>query len=106
MFDAENLEKRYLSHAESGFVWVCPAEGVLFEVQTAADLDLVAGAPADISVDATEAHGSRTTGNSISELVVAVNNDVEVVENVESPDNDVTLTNARHIVTFATTQHA
>lgn len=103
MFDPSNLEKRYLGLAESGYVWVCPAEGVLFEVQTAADLDLVPGSAADISTDATEAHGSRTTGLSSCELVSSVNADVHVVEDVAAPDNDTTLVNARHLVRFALT---
>ena len=100
-FDPDNLGKRYLSHAESGYVWVVPKEYVLFEVQTAADLDLVAGSAADISTDANEAHGSRTTGLSSCELVTSVNADVTVVEDVTTPDNDVTLVNARHLVKFA-----
>lgn len=99
-YDAANLGKRYLSHAETGVVGVVPAAGVLFEAQTAADLDLVAGSAADISTDATEAHGSRTTGNSTAEIVTSVNGDLIVVENVTTPNNDVTITNARHLVRF------
>ena len=103
MFNAADLEQRYLPLATSGYVWICPAEGVLFEVQTAADLDLVPGSSADISTDANEAHGSQTTGLSSCELVTPVNNDVLVVEQVTAPDNDVTLVNARHLVRFTTT---
>ena len=100
-FNPDNLEQRYLGLAEDGYVWVAPKEHILFEVQTAADLDLVAGSTADISTDATEAHGSRTTGLSSCELVTSSNADVTVVEDVTSPDNDVTLINARHLVKFA-----
>lgn len=103
MFDPSNLEKRYLAYNESGYIWVCPAEGVLFEVQTAADLDLVPGSAADISTDATEAHGSRTTGVSSCELVTSVNADVNVVQDVNNDENDTTLVNARHLVRFALT---
>ena len=105
-FDAANLEKRYLGLAESGYVLVAPADDMLFEVQTNADLDLVPGSNADISTDATEAHGSQTTGMSTAELVTNVNSDCEVVEQVTTPDNDVTLANARHLVQFVTRQHA
>lgn len=105
-FNADNLEKRYLGHADSGEVWVVPAEGVLFEVQSASDLDLVVGAQADITTDATEAHGSRTTGISSVELTTDSNSDVEVVEIPDRPDNDSTLANARYYVQFVTTQHA
>jgi hypothetical protein len=84
MFNPATLERRYLPLADTtGYVWVVPAEGVLFEVQTAADLDLVPGSAADFSTDANEAHGSQTTG-----------------------DNDVTITNARHLVRFTTTAFA
>lgn len=106
MFDPSNLEKRYLGLAESGVVYVMPAEGVLFEVQTASDLDLVPGSQADITTDANEAHGSQTTGLSSCELTTDSNHDVEVVEDVADSDNDTTIANARHLVQFVTTQHA
>ena len=103
--NADDLTERFAAHENTTgiIVGVVPAEGSLFEVQTAADLDLVHGSLADISTDATEAHGSRTTGKSTCELVTAVNNDVKVVEHVTTPDNDITLTNARHLVKFQTT---
>jgi len=104
-FDPDNLGKRYLAYDESGVVAVVPAEGVLFEAQTATDLDLVAGSQADFSTDATEAHGDRTSGQSSAEIVTASNNDLEVVEDNTAPDNDTTLANARHYVQFLTTQH-
>ena len=50
-------------------------------------------------------YGDRVTGNSEVELVVASNNDVKVVEQVTTPDNDVTLVNARHLVKFQTTEN-
>lgn len=106
-FDADSLTTRYLPHTDTtGIVAVIPAEGNLFEVQTASDLDLAIGANADISTDATEAHVNTTTGISTCELVADVNSDVIVVENVTSPDNDVTLANAKHLVMFTTTTNA
>ena len=105
-FNASSLETRHLAYDEDGIVAVIPAEGNLFEVQTASDLDLAIGAAADISTDAAEAHGSRSTGKSSCELVASTNADVKVVENVTSPDNDVTLANAKHLVMFSTTTNA
>jgi len=105
-FDPDNLMKRYLGYADAGYVWVCPAEDVLFEVQTASALSLVAGSLADITNAAATAHGSRTTGLSSCELTTAVNNDIAVVEDVVDNDNDTTLANARHLVEFKLTQHA
>lgn len=99
-FDPENLMKRYLAYSEDGVVAVCPAEGVLFEVQTASDLDLVPGSQADITVTAATAHGSRVTGVSTAQLTTDSNHDVEVVENVTTPGNDVTAAYARHLVKF------
>lgn len=102
-FDPNNLEKRYLALGEDGYVYVAPADGVLFEVQTAADLDLVPGSAADFSTDADEAHGSRVTGRSSAELVANSNGDVVVVEDNLAVDNDTSLANARHVVRFTTT---
>lgn len=105
MFTASNLERRYLPAATDGVVYVVPAAGVLFEVQSAADLDLAPGETADIggtadnTLGANEAHGSQSTGKSTEELVSG-STDVVVVENVTSPDNDISLTNARHLVKF------
>lgn len=100
MFDPTNLMKQHLTHAESGFVWICPAEGVIFEIQSATDLDLVPGSPADFSTDAAEAHVDRTTSISTCELVTNVNSDVTVVEVLSTPDNDSTLANTRYLVKF------
>lgn len=102
-FDPDNLGKRYLGHAETGYVWIVPAEGNLFEVQTSADLDLVEGSSADMNIVAATAHGSRTTGNSNVELGTASAVDVIVVEQDLSVDNDTSLANARHLVRFVNT---
>lgn len=105
-FNADNLEVRYLAADEAGYVWVIPAEQALFEVQTSADLDLGIGSQADFTTTAATAHGSRTTSRSNVELATAANNDVKVVEHVTTPNNDVTLTNARHLVRFSSTEFA
>ena len=104
-FNPNDLGERYLPLAKDGVIGVVPAEMVLFEAQTATDLDLTLGALADISTDATEAHGSQVTGISSAEIVTAVNNDVKVVEDIVSPSNDVSLANARHLVKFQTTEN-
>jgi len=112
MFTADSLEQRYLPDASAGVVWYAPAEDVLFEVQTGADLDLTVGMGADFGLTTTDfvgsetGHGSQTTGRSFMELSSAntTAGDVRVVENVTTPDNDVSLTNARHLVKFLSTR--
>lgn len=99
-FNADNLEQRFLAADKEGYVAVMPANGIVFEVQTATDLDLVPGATADINSASGTAHGSRDTSKSNVELVASSNEDVTVVELVESPDNDPTLANARYLVQF------
>lgn len=105
-----NLEKRYILHTDTSataeqWVWYVPAEGALFEIQSASDLDLALGAEADFSIDANEAHGSTTTGYSNAELVADSNSDVVVVEIPGYPDNDSTLANTRYHVRFRNTVH-
>lgn len=99
-FDPSNLTKRYLAYNEAGWVYYVPVEDVLFEVQSASDLDLLVGSLADTNIAAATAHGSRTTGYSNAELTTASDNDVKVVEIVLAPDNDPTLTNTRYLVEF------
>lgn len=99
-FNPDNLEDRVLLEAEAGTVWVVPAEGNIFEVQTAAVLTLLPGQLADVSPDAGSTHGSTTTSRSIMEIITSTNGDVRVVEQVTTPDNDTTLTNARYLVQF------
>lgn len=102
MYNPDTLTQRYLPLATDGQVWVLPAKDMLFEIQSASDLDLVVGADADHNVTAATAHGSQLTGISNAELVTSVNADVKVVEIKESPDNDPTLANARYFVMFNT----
>lgn len=98
MFNADNLELRYLPNTTAGFIWVYPKENTLFEIQSASDLDLTVNAQADVTNTAATAHGSQTTSQSNCELTTAANNDVTVVELQTAPDNDTTLANARYLV--------
>lgn len=101
-YNAANLNQRYIPASTAGVVAVIPVEGNLFEIQSASDLDLAIGAPADI-VPGT---GNTTTGLSTTELTTSTNADVIVVEYNTSPDNDTTLANARYIVAFNDVEHA
>ena len=100
MYKADDLETRYLPDATAGFVWVYPKENVLFEIQSASDLDLTVGAEADIDNAAATAHGSQTTSQSSCELTTLSNADVTVVELQTAPDNDTALANARYLVSI------
>lgn len=99
-YDPNNLGKSYLAYNETGVVGVVPVEGMLFEVESASDLDLVIGSLADTTLLAATAHGSRTTGKSSVQLTTASDNDVKVVEFVTTPDNDLTSAAARYLVKF------
>jgi hypothetical protein len=99
-FDPSNLTKRYLAYNEAGWVYYVDVQDVLFEIQSASDLDLEVGSLADTTGAAATAHGSRTTGFSDVELTTASDNDVKVVEIVLAPDNDPTLANTRYLVEF------
>ena len=92
-----------LTVATGYYAWVALADNTVFEIQSASDLDLAVGAPADLNTAANTAHGSTTTGQSTCELTTASNNDVLVVEIPEYPDNDSTLANTRYHVTFVKT---
>jgi len=97
-----DLSQSYLPHTDTtGYVWFVPKEQMLFEIQTASDLDLAPGSTADITVTANTAHGSRTTGFSTCELTTSSNADVTVFEDDSRSNNDTSLTNARHLVTIA-----
>jgi hypothetical protein len=81
-------------------VFYIPAEGNIFEVQTATALTIAVGATADLL----PTNGSTTTGISAHEITTSSNADVEVVQIPDLPDNDNTLVNGRYWVQFATTQ--
>jgi hypothetical protein len=104
-FDPSDLTIKYapLTQATGLYGWVCPVDDVIFEVQSASDLDLVVGSPADSNIVAATAHGSQTTGLSNAELTTASDNDVIVVDIPEYPDNDSTLANTRYHVRFLIT---
>ena len=102
-FNPSALDRRHAPLESAKYtIGVCPAEGVLFEVQSASDLDLVIGSKADTTVAANTAHGNTKTGQSSAEITTASWGSVEVVEHVKSPDNDRSLTNARYLVKFIT----
>ena len=79
MYNADNLERRYLPYNEAGRIFYVPVNDVIFEVEEASDLDLLPGSLADITNAANTAHGSRTTGKSSCKITTASNNDVQVV---------------------------
>lgn len=101
-FNPDNLGKQYIAAAEAGIVAVVPVEGVLFEVQSASDLDLNVGDAADIAGSTC----NTTTGRSVMEITTSVNADVKVVELVSTPNNDLTLANARYLVKFNDTENS
>jgi hypothetical protein len=105
MFEPQNLENRWFdTSAETNTEWLCyyiPAEGVIFEAQSASDLDLTVGVAADFTTTA----GNATSGISGMELTTASNDDVAVVEIPAYPDNDSTLANTRYWVIFDTTAY-
>lgn len=100
-YDPVSLDTRFMAATDSGIVAVVPAEAVLFEVQTDSDLDLVQGDLADFTATTVD----TTTGRSTKEITTAANNDVRVVEQLISDDNDLTLANARHLVKFESTEN-
>lgn len=99
-FDAENLEKRFLSETEAGFVWIIPAKDNLFEVQAS---DIPANPAytdlAGVSPDASATHGSTTTSRSTMEITFGAGSDVKVVE-YDTVANDITLVDGKYVVMF------
>lgn len=100
MYKLTDLTRRHLPYDEAGRVYYVPVQDMLFEVETASDMDLSPGELADTNITANNSHGSRTTGLSSVKLTTASDNDVQVVENVTRPDNDISTANARHLVLF------
>jgi len=97
-YNPTSLETLYYDDSASTHtdwrVWYVPFDGMIFEVQSNADLDVAVG---DI-VDLVDTAGSTTTGRSAHE-VSAGTTDFRVVEIPAYPDNDSTLTNTRYWVT-------
>ena len=105
-YDPDNLSKRYLAYDEAGYVGVVPAEGCLFQVQSDAT-GMAQGSLADLGIATTAARGNRTTGNSLQFITTAATgNDVEIVEMVDSPDNDPSEVNGKYIVKFTSVRHS
>lgn len=104
-FNPADLTQRYapLTDATGWDIFYVPADNVVFEVQSASDLDLAVGSAADINLVAATAHGSRTTGMSNVELTTDSDSDVKVVGIPDYPDNDSTLANTRYHVIFPLT---
>ena len=101
-FNPANLDVLYYDDsANTNTEWVVyyvPANGMIFEAQSNADLDLVIGGTCDLLATA----GSTTTGRSQQEIAASSNTDFYVVAIPNYPDNDPTLTNARYWVTTIT----
>lgn len=99
-YNPGDLMTRYYDDSASTHTeWVCyyvPVDDVIFEAQTAADLDLKVGDVCDYAAGT----GNTTTGVSGAEIATSSNNDLIVVELPSRPDNDPTLTNARVYVKF------
>ena len=73
-------------------VYYVPAQDMVFEAQTAADLSAVlVGGNCDILATA----GSTVTGRSQQEVTTSTNADFTIVERPEYPDNDPSLVNER-----------
>lgn len=103
-YNPDNLTTLYYDDSASTHtewrVFYVPADDAIFEVQSALDLDLVVGSPADLSVAIA---GNTTTGISGQEITTSANTDVIVVEIPAYPDNDSTLINTRYWVQTITT---
>jgi hypothetical protein len=101
-YNPDSLTTRYYDDSASTHTeWVCyyvPVNDVIFEAQTAADLDLTVGGVCDYAAGT----GNTTTGISGAEIATSSNNDLIVVELPTIPGNDPTLTNARVYVKFLT----
>ena len=101
-YNPDNLTTRYYDDSASTHTeWVCyyvPCNDVIFEAQTAADLDLKVGDVCDYAAGT----GNTTTGISGAEIATSSNNDLIVVELPTIPNNDPSLTNARVYVKFLT----
>lgn len=105
MFDPSNLETRFYDDSANTHtewtVWYVPAEGVIFEAQSATDLDASVGDVLDFDTGA----GDSTTGLSGKELTTKSDDDVVIVEIPKYPDNDSTLANTRYWVIFDKTAY-
>lgn len=84
------------------YVQVALATDCIYEVQSNADLDLVAGDPCDL----VDAAGDSTVGLSRQEVGSNTNSDFVVVDIPDYPDNDSTLANTRYHVRVTRAEQA
>lgn len=106
-FDAKDLERTSVSHAEiendpDGYVaLIAPAKDVVFSVQNDAAEALYVGVDLSVTV-ANDETGIETVGaNGLSLYEVSIaNTQMTVVGYPESPDNDIEAANAQVHVTF------
>ena len=112
-FDPTNLERRYVDYSDTASnVWVCyytPAELMVYEGQTGADLDITLGETKDFGITTTAlatdtAHGNTNTQSSILEYVDG-SNDFVIVELPDQVGDDQTLTNAKAWARFVDCWH-
>lgn len=107
IFNPNDLTKRYGSAADvttlvpQVYIYYVPTSDVIFEIQSASDLDLTIGSQCDHTLVGSGTHGSIVTSQSSVELTTDSNTDVMIVAIPEYPDNDSTLANARYHVVFA-----
>ena len=101
-YNPDSLTTRYYDDSASTHTeWVCyyvPVDDVIFEAQTAADLDLVVGGTCDYAAGT----GNTTTGISGAEIATSSNADLIVVELPAIVGNDPDTINARVYVKFLT----
>jgi len=99
-FNPDNLTTLYYDDSASTHtewrVFYVPIDSAVFEVQSDADLDLLAGAACDILVSTA---GNTTSGISGQQITSSTNADFHVVDIPAYPDNDSTLANTRYHVT-------
>ena len=101
-YNPDSLTTRYYDDTASTHTeWVCyyvPCNDVIFEAQTAADLDLKVGDACDYAAGT----GNTTTGISGAEIATSSNNDLIVVELPTIVGNDPATIWARVYVKFLT----
>lgn len=97
-YNPDNLTTLYYDDSASTHtewrVWYIPVNGIIFEAQSNADLDLAVGDTCDLLATA----GNTATGRSNHEIAASSVTDFTVIEIPDYPDNDSTLANARYWV--------
>jgi hypothetical protein len=98
----DNLSQQYRPASTNRYCRVARAENTLFEIQETANIGL---AGVGFNASFSTGTGSAVTGYANTELdsstIAATNSlDLQVVEGIDLPDNDLTASNARWIVKF------